>query len=394
MRSLIKSKRMVTIFAFILIGFICCFSFWEVDGFDLRLRYNEIHLLHKGLDSYDVWTGDIELPCYKSLREMKEGDYNGYVHAYTPWHNICTWWYGWFNFSTVRLVMLLFYSIIVAFLGVKLRKRNSGIITMGIGSVVLFLSLIMPLKSCFNVMNYGILSAFALFLLISSLECKNEAMASICVMVLMFKPQVGIPFCVALLALRYFKVVFYAGGICVILTCIQALILNKSPLGLILRIPNLAASSIATSTGVADYVRQLLMLVICAWGTMKIQRFDDWRIKFIPAIATVPLWTYCQIHDCVVAWPLFSILTDICVGQRLRLTERFCWGIPFCVIGVVYMVCLWFGFNGVLPILHVSSMTFLIRAWKVLLMLVAAVVLIKIVAFKKYNSYFSMEFHI
>ena len=296
-------------------------------GMDLALRINESLLIHRGIDPFKVWDRTIALADFKGLpRPDKINDERDIprVHAYVPWHNACTWFYGWVDKLVLRAVFFASY-VVIWFLMLwrmlvlaRLRAVDRPIVS----AAFCCLLLIVPGIQCLDSMNYGFLIAFALWMMIRMLREGHDILAGYCLVIMMFKPQVGILFCWPLFFQRHYRTIVVAAVACFLLSFLPAYALKTSPLELILQILKLGAPY-STSQAAAPLPRaiatlfggqfvvvwSLLLFAICGVWSWRLKDSRSWFVRLVPASTLFPLWTYSQPHDGVIAWPIIAMVS-------------------------------------------------------------------------------------
>ena len=303
------------------VGFLTRFA-----GEDIETRWNESVLMHRGIDPFDVWAHKVEVPGFQGLiRPDMEEEARGVpmVHAYAPWHNALTWFYGWMDRDVLKSLFFGLYSAILFCMVVKFhlvarRDTDHPLLATAFFAVLLLL----PGTNNFHSMNYGLLLAVALWAMIRMLKREREFLVALCLVVMMFKPQIGLLFCWPLVVMRKVRPIVIAAAICLALTCVPACALGKSPLELILQIPQLGVpyATVFHAALLQMLIKQLFgshalvlwaiaMFAACGAWTWSLRKKGDVLILFLPAAAIFPIWTYSRIYDAVVAWPIMLLVS-------------------------------------------------------------------------------------
>lgn len=143
---------------------------------DLKLRYNELSCVHRGVNPFRIWNREVTDNQFHGLaRPDLDGpgcfaimDFANSVHAYTPWHTVFFWWYGWLPYEYVVALIFLFIGLALAsvILFFKKHQPNSPSLLALYWSLLLFFYSV-PIICIIETGNYGGLIAglTALFLL-------------------------------------------------------------------------------------------------------------------------------------------------------------------------------------------------------------------------------------
>ena len=312
-----------------LTAFVCILLVWDglffmpralVYNFpiDLGMRRNEIICAHDGIDSFDIFERKIESDQFcgwdrpDKPNEIKGN--RGFVHAYPAWHTTIFWWYGSVSKKTCVIIMMVMY--LCSFVWVckwTYDRMPYSDMTHCISDVLFFLVMLLySINYIIMTLNYGLFLLGCSCLLYVLLEQKNEILAGIVFSLLMIKPQIGVLFMIPLIINRYYKTIVIAGLLCVIETLFTAWKLDKSPIELILQISkigapyskgNITQAFINVIGPIGQYVSMAMFAAIVSAGCFLLRNAKDVMVRFLPAIAFVPFWTYSQNHDWIFVLP-------------------------------------------------------------------------------------------
>lgn len=360
----------------ILLASICLVRFWryvfiyDCWAWDLDLRINELACSHDGVDPFDIFEKKIKSDKYTGfLRPDKPDERSAtrkYVHAYPAWHTALFWWYGLVPRSMCIAVMLCLYGLALAYsckwTAETMEKKDGDD---GIEDILFLVAMmILPFTGIGWTLNYGLLLLGCMLLLFRLLEKKKEILAGILFSVIMIKPQVGTLLLIPLFLNRYYKTIAVAGAICILETLFTAWQLDKSPVELILQIPQIGApfyKGAFTETAIKVFGKMgpfLIMAVfagLTAVGCFLLRNVKEIWVRFLPALAFIPFWTYSQSHDWFIILPCYVYLLND-RWKYPRLYELcFClailWtGVTFCFLKEWYSI----GKQGTASVLHLG----------------------------------------
>ena len=294
-------------------------------SWDLNLRRNEIICAHDGIDSFDIFDRKVSSEQFCGWpRPDKPNETKGnreYVHAYPPWHTAVFWWYGSVSKNACIIIMLgIYLCLFIWICQWTFNKMQYSDAEHCISDVLFFFFFIMySFDYFFLTLNYGILLLGCSCLLYNALEKKNEILAGIAFSLLMIKPQIGALFMIPLVINRNYKTIVIAGLLCVLETLFTAWKLDKSPVELILQIPKIGAPYfkgyiaqmfIDVIGPVGQYVSMAICAAIVSAGCFFLRNAKDVMVRFLPAIAFVPFWTYSQNHDWLFVLPCYIYIIN------------------------------------------------------------------------------------
>lgn len=293
--------------------------------YDLYLRYNEIECAHDGTDPFDIFERKVSSEKFwglprpdkpeEKLNEQIAGTNRRFVHAYPAWHTAVFWWYGYIPYYVCVIVMAILYacSLVWTCKWTSERIRKSDTPCYHTDILFLLTACLYPL-SCASTMNYGTLLLGCGLLLFSLFEHGHDLLAGIVYSLIMIKPQVGVIFLIPLFINRKYKTIAIAGAICVIETLFTAWKLDKSPVELILQIPQIGApfpKGLLAETAnrlfgpMGQYLVMGAFMGVAAVGCFLVRDAKDVWVRFLPALACIPFWTYSQPNDWLVVMPCF-----------------------------------------------------------------------------------------
>lgn len=299
---------------------VAVYRYW---AWDFDLRRNEIACAHEGIDPFDVWERTVESERFCGFTrpdkptERVDGKLYGDkrpVHAYPAWHMALFWWYGWVPKWVCASVMGLLYALcllwVVRWMAERLRPAPPGS-----GPENALFLLAMSLYSLGGIcwtMNYGVLLLACVLLMAEALDRGRDALAGVLYSIAMVKPQVGLLLAVPLLVGRKFKTLAVAAAICVAETLFSAWKLGKPPWELLLQIPQIGAPyekgafAVASARLVGPVSAPLVMVAfagLAVAGCWLFRKAPNAWVRFLPALAAAPFWTYSQYHDWLAALP-------------------------------------------------------------------------------------------
>ncbi len=302
---------------------------------DLLYRYNESVCMHEGIDPFEIFERKITSEKYvghgRPDKPIEPINGRKIVHSYPAWHAAVFWWYGYIPKRVCMAIMASIYLCtlicVCRWTSRKLTANDSQ--ERMINILFLVITLLYPICGIFRYLNYGLLLLGCCLLLYLALERGHDMLAGIIYSFIMIKPQIGLLLIFPLLFNRKYKTIALAVVICLIETCFTAYMLNKSPIELILQIPKLGApyskGVIAERTmkivgPAGQYIVMGIFICLAAGGSYLVRNAQEAWIRFLPAVAFIPFWTYSQSHDWLVMLPCYIfILNSKC--KYLRIVE-------------------------------------------------------------------------
>lgn len=295
-------------------------------GCDFIWRYNEALCVRSGADPFDVCFHGLETPRFRSVFQSEPREKLP-VNAYTPWE------YTWMlplTFLPLRMahaLFLLLNAAALALLAALVRRHalRQGLDTSranGIAALACFLGL--ALVRVLDVSNYGLILATAAILLAEDLY----PVPALCA--LMIKPQIGLPFAIALLLARRFRTVVLSALACAVSVLPAALLCHTNPVRMVARVVfsgthSIRASEVGTAllpppvVSVLSRVAPvsfwlaasagigLAFLLVCSW---RLRRHPDAWIRLVPAAVCGVSWMQGHFHDRVIlALPIAAVST-------------------------------------------------------------------------------------
>ena len=176
-----------------------------------------------------------------------------------------------------------------------------------------------PLSGLVNSMNYGLVILGWTLLLYFALDSNHNILAGVIYSFIMIKPQIGILLFFPLLFNRKYKTIAFAVAICLIETCFTSCMLHKSPVELILQIPKIGApfdkGFLAETTmkivgPIGQYLVMGVFICLAAGGSYLVRNAKEAWVRFLPALASIPFWTYSQSHDWLVTLPCYVYILN------------------------------------------------------------------------------------
>jgi len=292
-------------------------------AWDFDLRRNEIACAHEGIDPFDVWERKVENARFcgfarpdKPIERSAEGSLYGDklpVHAYPAWHMALFWWYGFLpKWGCAALMGALYLCCLVGIIrwcAARLADTPGDGLENALFLGAMFLH---PLGGICWTMNYGLLLLASILLLCAALDRGRETLAGVFYSIAMIKPQAGLLLAVPLLIGRKFRALAVAAGICVLETLFASWKLGKTPWELLLQIQRIGApyekGIFAELAGLAvgdagPLAAMAAFAGAVAVGCWWVRKAPEAWIRFVPALAAVPFWTYSQSHDWLVTIP-------------------------------------------------------------------------------------------
>lgn len=313
---------------------------------DLTSRYNEIECIRSGVDPFDIFERKISSEEYVGLirPDMPEEPQNGrkIVHSYPAWHMAFFWWNNFVPRSICIVIMLIVNVCALVYVCEWLSKKYRRSDTIHLIQDILFFGILMlfPLYSVFSSLNYGLLLTGCLLLLFLALQCKYEILAGIVFAFIMIKPQIGLALLLPLFFNKWYKTIAVAGIICIVGTLFTAGELNKSPIELILQLRLLGApyykgfyTAMATKVfgSMGVFVSMGGFFLIAAIGTFLVRNAEEIWIRFLPALAIIPLWTYSKHYD----WPIILPCCIFLLNSKRKYPKLYDWSINLAIMWVL-----------------------------------------------------------
>ena len=300
---------------------------------DFIYRYNEINCMHDRIDPFDIFERKITSEHFRGHdrpdKPDEPEDSRRIVHAYPAWHTPIFWWYGytpkWFCLAFLTILYVYSLSLACRWTSQKLAESQTKDLAINLLFIVT-MTLYSFIGICHS-MNYGLLLLGCTLLLCSALDSNHDILAGIIYSFIMIKPQIGVLLFFPLFFSRKYKTIAVSITICLIETCFTACMLRKSPIELILQIPQIGApfekgylveSTMKIIGPIGQYIVMGIFICLAAGGSYLIRNAKEAWIRFLPAIAFIPFWTYSQPHDWLVILPCYVfILNSKCKHQRI-----------------------------------------------------------------------------
>jgi len=292
---------------------------------DFIYRYNEINCMHDGIDPFDIFERKITSENFRGHdrpdKPDEPEDSRRIVHAYPAWHTPIFWWYGytpkWICLAFLTFLYICSLSLACKWASLKLvgSQTKDHVVNL---LFIIAMTLYSFIGICHS-MNYGLLLLGCTLLLYSALDSNHEILAGVIYSFIMIKPQIGVLLFFPLFFSRKYKTIAFSITICLIETCFTAYMLRKSPLELILQIPKIGApfekGYLAESTmkivgPIGQYIVMGIFICLDAGGSYLVRNAKEAWIRFLPAIAFIPFWTYSQPHDWLVIFPCYVFILN------------------------------------------------------------------------------------
>ena len=286
-------------------------------GFDLRLRTHEAECLVQGFDPYDVWTGSVKLNGYvpfesSGAKELwaSQRSNTKILHVYPPWsYSMILPMLGVPDLAryAVYTILELVVLVVLAF-GCLSRPRFKeylfpvGILSLGVASNAL-----PNVVGCIYFGNYGILIAGAVAMALWCHNAGKDLLAGLFWAMTMVKPQIGLLFFVALMALGRWRTMICASVILLLLTMPPSMMCGHSPIRMVMGIFDYtsydyfpfqgfltkALVAAATECGLRWLpmaVGLVVGIVPCFCLTRLFAVSRDYFVRFIPAVLLSTVW--------------------------------------------------------------------------------------------------------
>ena len=290
-------------------------------GGDMDLRRNEILCAHQGVNAFRIWSHEITLPGFvpwnrPDMEQVEYSENDAKVHAYPPWHTTMFWFYGWLSRDVCLGVMSIIFGMCLCFIGyegVELAKeRFKDYRYIAAFSLILITG---SAVMCYYCLNYGVL-ILAMFLLMNkALKHNHDILAGLAWAVMMIKPQVGFLFVWPLFWQKRYLTIVTAAVVCLAATVGTSILVHESVIDLILQVPEIGRPYILTkiqttfgSSAIA--VISASFFVFVGFSTWLLRKNHDFLVSCVPAVLTIPLWSYTNNigYDWVIFLPAYILL--------------------------------------------------------------------------------------
>ncbi len=311
---------------------------------DLKLRWNEMTCMHRGVNPFRIWNREIQDPEFHGLaRRDLDGpdavlDFDRSVNAYPPWHAVFFWWYGWLPYGHVVAVFFMLTGMaLCGVLQFFLRHQPDGWSARALywsALASLFLEHVMSLVVSGN---YGGLIAGLLAMFLCAVRARRHVVAGLLWAVMMIKPQLVLLLFWPLLFQRRYVTIGVAAATCLAATFVPACLLHESPVELIRQIVVQGMPYVLSPEwwkpldgllGVSsNFVRMGVFSAVCAGIAWKMRNVKPEMFRYAAPFIVLPVAFYCPGYDLVVAWPAaFLALVWLC-GLPARRLGLFllCW---------------------------------------------------------------------
>jgi hypothetical protein len=301
---------------------------------DFRLRMNELACVRQRINPYDVWSGKVSLPPYypNTLVGEPPAGCTKQVNAYAPWEYVamlpfslvsedCAW--------TIYCLLMGVAFAAVLFLPGRLSAEDSFL-----QAIVPMLVVAHPVWSNTGVGNFGIIVLAASVAMAWAFNRGHDVLAGVFWAIAMLKPQIGLAFAIPLLMKRKIPSCLIAGGLCLALSAVAAVICRSSLVAMLFQGPEANTSFFygcgtwpyflcSDITRSRDILAGLLVgVVLCSTMTGLVRKEKDWFVLLMPAAITSCCWTYTQAYSHAMGWFVAFVL----VSELLRTPRsKFLW---------------------------------------------------------------------
>lgn len=288
-------------------------------GWDFTLRYGEVTCLTEiHTDPYDIFSGKAsndKFRPYTLKYELTENalDYR-WCCGYPPWEYTIMLPFSQVSLRAADAIykgLELFAILVLVFFSFRRSSRINRSAWMQF--LLAYSVFLLPLEAWTFVFQYGnwsLLFCAGAVALVVCLDKDWQLLAGLAWAFLMIKPQQGIWFAIPLLFRRQFKTVCVAVATCLVASIPAALLCGKSPLDLIVEIPNFRLQPYTGTSffpspvysffnvwlfpKAALFLGLAICLVFCIWATWKWRKERDWFVFLQPTFFCVcagyPLW--------------------------------------------------------------------------------------------------------
>lgn len=325
---------------------------------DFSLRLAEVDCVKRGVDPFLVWDETVVLrPYYTNnpgRRSIPEGC-SQQVSVYVPWEYSLAFPLSmippnaaWWMFSALSFLLLGFVVAV-------------GFRRIGWLAAVPVLVVAHPIWSNFQVGNYAVHVLAAAVGMAVCLNRGKSVAAGLCWMLVLVKPQIGIPFAVPLLVRTRICTGVTAALACVVLS-VPAILLCHPPLPEFFFEASKASAFAFEGCGTwpkflcghlgpgADIGLGLAIgAALCALMTWMLRRERDWLVYLMPAAICGSCWTYTQAYSHAMGWFVaFAIVSALVRNPK----SRFLWALLALSLPVLsrallawHGLCAFFGFE-------------------------------------------------
>ena len=294
-----------------------CLVRYHLWGFDLGFRHSEIACAHEGIDPFDIWNRTVVSDRFRGWnrpdKPAEPPDGRLKVHAYPAWHMAPCWWYGSVPWWLCASLMGLLYACSLVWSARWCVLRLAAAPGHPAENALFLLALYLhPLGGICLTMNYGLLLLGTILLMGEALDRGRDALAGVLYSVVLFKPQIGLLLALPLLVGRRFKTLAVTASVCLAETLFASWKLGKPPWELLLQIPAIGApyakgfyaemaGLVAGNAG--PLVAMAAFAALASAGCWLVRKAPAAWMRFVPALAVAPFWTYSQPHDWLVTLP-------------------------------------------------------------------------------------------
>ena len=304
------------------------------DHYDFSLRMNELACVRQRVNPYDVWQGAVDLPPYYPNTHVGEppAGCTRQVNAYAPWAYVAMLPIsllpeGW-DWAAYCILMGLSFALLL-WLPTRMETAEPFL-----QAALPLLAVSYPIWSNTAVGNFALIVLAASVAMAWALDRGHDALAGLCWSVALLKPQIGLAFAIPLLLRRKWTAISVAGGLCLLLSLVAAVICRSSVVGMLLQGPAANTSFFlgcgtwpyflcSEATRGCDILAGLVVgALVCAAMTWRMRKERDWFVFLMPAAITSCCWTYTQAYSHAMGWFVaFSLVRALLRAP----SSRFLW---------------------------------------------------------------------
>ncbi len=325
------------------------FSSREVPGFDGRLRLNEAEVLRKGINPFDILSGNIYPPegyiagnHEVNARWEVPPSGNKEVHTYTPWSYSLVLPFTFIDrtlagrlFWLIDTAALLFVFGFAFFAGYRIRRRwPDGAF---VAAAAICLGNPFPVNSDLN--NYSTILVAAVIGMCWCLNKKKDVLAGLIWALVMIKPHFGILFGFPILLQRRWKTLLTAPIACLVASIPASVLCHTNPIQMCLNVidkkgagfcfqftgffpaPVFYKLSEILGSSAVLLLSMAIGVVILLALLWRLRCNDDFFVLCLPVAITIPMWLYSQYQDAAILCLMQIMLAMTIIRQTLHKSE-------------------------------------------------------------------------
>ena len=318
---------------------------------DFNLRLAEVDCVKRGVDPFLVWNETTVLKPYYSNnpnRKLIPEGCTRQISVYVPWEyglalplSFVSADVAWWAFTVFSFALMVFVAVVGA-------RRLFWL------APVPILIVAHPIWSNFQVGNYAVLVLAAAIGVATCLDRGMNIAAGLCWMLVMIKPQIGIPFAIPLLMRMRIVAGVSAAAACLVLSIPAILLCHPDLPEFFVEASQASAFAFEgcgtwpkflcgrLGDGVDIGIGLAIGAALCIWMTWLLRRERDWLVYLMPAAVCGSCWTYTQAYSHAMGWFLvYAIVARLVENPR----SRFLWALLAVSVPVVSRAFLaWHGF--------------------------------------------------